>query len=454
MKLKNIRFLSEANIKGNKKSSYTVLFVCLLVVSLTLILSFSVVINNSVNEYKNDVRARMIELSPCENGEITEELKARIMSLEHIESVNTLKGMRNQYINIVDISEYDKDCRDIFNDNKLSDSFASIWSLIGDEKMSVIAGESLDETPVFSCIIPSLFYPFEYETTDENLNYIDGESLIGKTITIKPSGNNGFETLYNIDPSVSPYTNEWMYLPALEYKLKVVGVYYASPTAKGYYEHIYVSEETGRLILEKAITASSIDNKESEFMKWWNTPSLRTHYIVIDDYDNLTEVCNNLFEIGINVSPTPELGIRNGVMMISKIFSVASTLFIIVSLILCIVNLVQSTILSLLNRKAEIGLLKAMGYKTSNIFSCMYYEQLSLTLKGCFIGALISSVVILITNYIFNHSTYVNRLYVVDWKYYFTFLMVSVTIAIVVPLICQVCSLHKLLKIHPKEAMS
>ena len=454
MKLKNIIFLSEANIKGNKKSSYIVLFVCLLVVSLTLILSFSIVINNSVNEYKNDVRARMIELSPCENGEITEELKARIMTLEHIESVNTLKGMRNQYINIVDMSEYDKDCREIFNDNELSDSFASIWSLIGDEKMSVVAGESLDETPVFSCIIPSLFYPFEYETTDENLNYIDGESLIGKTITIKPSGNNGFETLYNIDPSVSPYTNEWMYLPALEYKLKVVGVYYASPTAKGYYEHIYVSEETGRLILEKAITASSIDNKESEFMKWWNTPSLRTHYIVIDDYDNLTEVCNNLFEIGINVSPTPELGIRNGVMMISKIFSVASTLFIIASLILCIVNLVQSTILSLLNRKAEIGLLKAMGYKTSHIFSSMYYEQLSLTLKGSFIGGLISFVVIFITNYIFNHSTYVNRLYVIDWKYYFIFLIVSVSISIVIPLICQVCSLHKLLKIQPKEAMS
>lgn len=42
--------------------------------------------------------------------------------------------------------------------------------------------KSLDESPVYSCIIPSLFYPFEYENTDSDLNYIDGESLIGKQL--------------------------------------------------------------------------------------------------------------------------------------------------------------------------------------------------------------------------------------------------------------------------------
>lgn len=59
--------------------------------------------------------------------------------------------------------------------------------------MDVMAGKSLDESPVYSCIIPSLFYPFEYENTDSDLNYIDGESLIGKTITVTPSNGDGLE---------------------------------------------------------------------------------------------------------------------------------------------------------------------------------------------------------------------------------------------------------------------
>ena len=39
------------------------------------------------------------------------------------------------------------------------------------------------------------------------------------------------------------YENKTMYLPAIEYKLKVVGVYYSEPTTKGYYNHIFVSED-------------------------------------------------------------------------------------------------------------------------------------------------------------------------------------------------------------------
>lgn len=71
--------------------------------------------------------------------------------------------------------------------------------------MDVMAGKSLDESPVYSCIIPSLFYPFEYENTDSDLNYIDGESLIGKTITVTPSNGDGLEVFYNIDPELAMY---------------------------------------------------------------------------------------------------------------------------------------------------------------------------------------------------------------------------------------------------------
>lgn len=456
MKIKSIHFWAKANIQGNKKSNLIMGFMILLVISLTMISSYSIVITNAVNRYMNDTRARMVELSPCVNGALTDDVIDNIMQIDHVESVSMLQGMRNQLCDILSVKD-ENNFEIEFSEHRNTNKNAYTWALIGNEKIDVIAGKSLDKTPTFSCIIPSLFYPFDdTNIKGENIDYLDGESLLGTTITVKPFGENGFETLYNIDPEITPYANEWLYLPALEYKLKVVGVYYAAPLTNGYYDSIYVSEETGKLIMEQAFEASSIDmsDENSDVVKWWNTPSLRTHYLVVDDYDNLADVCNELGEIGIYVSPTPELGIKEGTIVIAKIFSIASILLITASAILCITNLTQSTINSLTIRKGELGLLKTLGYKNTHIFSCLYYEQLLLNLKGCIIGAVISALVIFITNLIFMHSTYVNRLYIVDWKYYFIFLAISIAIAVIVPLICQLIFFRKLDKIQPREAMS
>ena len=57
-------------------------------------------------------------------------------------------------------------------------------------------------------------------------------------------------------------------------------------------------------------------------------------------------------------------------------------------------------------------------------------------------------------NFMFNHDTYINRLYVVNWTDYLIFLAVSLALAVVVPLICQLISLCKINKIQPKDAMN
>jgi ABC-type antimicrobial peptide transport system permease subunit len=84
----------------------------------------------------------------------------------------------------------------------------------------------------------------------------------------------------------------------------------------------------------------------------------------------------------------------------------------------------------------------------------MYFEQLILTIRGCAIGAVISALVIAVMNFMFNHDTYINRLYVVNWTDYLIFLAVSLALAVVVPLICQLISLCKINKIQPKDAMN
>ncbi|MCD8025805.1 MAG: ABC transporter permease [Clostridiales bacterium] len=458
MKIRNINFLASANLKGNRKSGTVIALTVILVISLTVISSFSLTITGAVNEYKQDTRARMLEVDPW-NGALTEDVIESIEQIEHVESVNELKGMWDHGFYITGVSdengEVNEELQQEYNDK---DAFISAWSLIGDEKMNVIAGDTLDDSPTFSCIIPSLFYPFDLEYTgegyDNNLDYIDGESLLGKTITV--CAGEYFEDLYNIDPEDSINGNEWVYLPALEYKLKIVGVYYSSPTAKGYYDDIYVSEETGVLIEEMAVEAylDDLTSDDSLVAKWWNTPSLHTHYVVVDDVDNIEAVYNELTEMNIVCAGDSELGIRESVVTMSYIFSIASVLMIAVTMILLVINLMQSSVNSLIERKGEIGLLKAVGYRNSQIFACLYCEQLKMTVYGFVIGAASSGAIIFICNLIFNHLDYIARLYIVDWSYYFIFLAISLAAAITVPLICQLITLHKLNKIQPKDAMS
>ena len=205
MKIKNINFLAKANIKGNRKSIFITAFMVILVISLTLISSYAVTINRAVTDYKNDIRARMITFSPIENGAVTDELKSKLMSFDHVEDIYELKGIINQHMDVVDVSDENGEYKDFYKGNENLNSSLQLYPLIGDEKMDVMAGKSLDESPVYSCIIPSLFYPFEYENTDSDLNYIDGESLIGKTITVTPSYGDGLEVFYNIDPELVMY---------------------------------------------------------------------------------------------------------------------------------------------------------------------------------------------------------------------------------------------------------
>ena len=79
------------------------------------------------------------------------------------------------------------------------------------------------------------------------------------------------------------------------------------------------------------------------------------HFIVVDDYDNIVPLCNELNEAGYFVFSDPELGIQEETVKLSKVFKILSAFMISASLILCVVILIQSTVLSLFNRKGEIG---------------------------------------------------------------------------------------------------
>lgn len=65
-------------------------------------------------------------------------------------------------------------------------------------------------------------------------------------------------------------------------------------------------------IIQDAFDASIIDlnDERSNAVHWYKTPSLHDHFIVVDDYDNIVPLCNELNEAGYFVFSDPELEYR------------------------------------------------------------------------------------------------------------------------------------------------
>ena len=160
MKLSDIKFLATANSKGNKKSNLIIALMFLMVISIALISSFSITVEKSINERKEDFRSRALELLPW-SGELTDGILKTIRGIDHVQEVFMLKGMRDVSFSILEITDENGKCDNLQKQIAEEDSGAWTFSLIGNEKKSVIAGKSLDESPTFSCIIPNklIFFP-------------------------------------------------------------------------------------------------------------------------------------------------------------------------------------------------------------------------------------------------------------------------------------------------------
>ncbi len=446
MKLKYTFALSNSNLKGNRHSISGVAVTALLCISLTVISLLSFTLSRQMNEYKNDFRARTIEAYPY-NRVFDEKTLDEISKINHVESIDIEDELRVQFFHIENICDENGTYDELQNLINEKDTLISAWSLIGREKRPVIAGKSLDETPQFSCIIPHLFYPFDedvYET--KGLDYIDGESLIGKTLTLN-EGSSGF----NID-FFDGTEGRRITVPSFDVKLKIVGVYYASVTADGNPSMIYISEETGKELIKTA--SERAGENIDELTNFINRPEFHNIHITVDDFDNLNEVYNELSQMNIFVLEGTELGINPTIPVITTIFKVLSVMITSSTFIISLILILQSSKSIINNKKDEIGMMKAVGYKNSEIFSCITAEHIIMTLRGFIIGTAVSAITVTIINLINYNSTYANRIYIINWIDYLIFTIIALVIVVFVPLICQILFLRKLTKIQPKDAMN
>lgn len=422
MRLRYSYFIANANIKGNYKSSAISILMLFMTLAFTLVFVFSQTITDGIDLYKNELRARMLLIYPAKRL-LNEDVLEQIRQMDHVEWIGMQDEMRSQFFDVESIT----DENGIYDEvQKLFDQrggFLEAWSLINEVHKKVIAGNTLDESPMFSCIIPSLFYPFDAAVYEENdLQYLDAERLIGKTLTLSTE-KYGYWLGYNWEDGEGTGT----FLPGFKIDLKIVGVYYASATGDGGSDEIFISEETGKRIQEMAVEGAGWAVR-----KYYETPNLHNYHVIVDDYKNLDYVRKCLGDMNVDCYPDPELGISKGNIGIEVVFRVISRILTIGTLLLCMVNVLQSATNMLMSRKGELGLMKAIGYTDRAIFCCIALEQLLLTLRGCLVGSGIAAIVIAVANHINEHNIFTNRYFMLDFIVFCYFLFFLVVLCFVV----------------------
>ena len=458
MKLWRINFLVKSNSRRNKKSGSVFLLLLLSVFALTLIMSFTATLNRALDGFKNQDPARRLSINTTfvDLGMqiLTPELIGEIGRLEHVVSVDMDDGMDYQFFKINKVTDDNGDCTGMLPVPP-EDTSIETWTLYKTQKMDVVAGRRLDESPVFSCIVPDSFCPVDdYDTeSGEKDGYMqNGLDYLGKTLTVKVDGKS-FEIL-EYKESGGVYLMQWDFLPALEYKFRVVGVYHASYEGGGNPRTVYVSNETANQIERMAVDATKSEIYIEEYYDALKRTDLHSFTVLVDRAENVEEVRRILQNMKVHVYPGTQQTVPEDVGLFANVFIAAGNFFTVAVLVLTVINLFLSTSNSLLGRKAEIGLLKAIGYKNRQVFWCLYLEQAALGLRAFVIGGGISALAVFVINLINANGAFVNRIYVVSWWDFLALCAAALLLTIIVPLLCELTLLHSMMKISPRQAMA
>ena len=458
MKLWRINFLVKSNSRRNKKSGSVFFLLLLSVFALTLIMSFTATLNRALDGFKNQDPARRLSINTTfvDLGMqiLTPELIGEIGRLEHVVSVDMDDGMDYQFFKINKVTDDNGDCTGMLPVPP-EDTSIETWALYKTQKMDVVAGRRLDESPVFSCIVPDSFCPvddYDIERGEKDGYMQNGLDYLGKTLTVRVDGKS-FEIL-EYKESGGVYLMQWDFLPALEYKFRVVGVYHASYEGGGNPNTVYVSNETANQIERMAVGATKSEIYIEEYYDALKRTDLHSFTVLVDRAENVEEVRRILQNMKVHVYPGTQQTVPEDVGLFANVFIAAGNFFTVAVLLLTVINLFLSTSNSLLGRKAEIGLLKAIGYKNRQVFWCLYLEQAALGLRAFVIGGGISALAVFVINLINANGAFVNRIYVVSWWDFLALCAAALLLTIIVPLLCELTLLHSMMKISPRQAMA
>ena len=317
----------------------------------------------------------------------------------------------------------------------------------------VIKGTNLDKSPVMSCILPDTFTYVEYNYEKDELTgrkeRIATENLLGKTLSVDLEYN-----IHLFKKSGVGYSDDSVNLPKISYQLKVVGIYhYSQSTALDGSPDIVISKETAQKIDQMALDNAVKNGMKDDLDDYIDDDQAREYIVTADSIDNINEVIDTLFEKGVNVVGSAGI-LDESMLTVTAVFGGVGTFLTVAILLLTVINIFLSVHNNIAERKAEIGLMKAVGYKTSQIFYSMYLENIILAVKSLLIGGALSAAAVLIINLVNSSGDTIQQMYVMPWLSFLILLAIAFGVILVIPLVCLLIMVYNIAKIQPQEAMN
>ena len=462
MRINNNLFLAKANLKGSKRKDTVMVMMILSVISVTLLVGFLGVANTVLEQNKNAKCYRQAVIFPkteyeeVESVGVTNKNIKEILSIDHVISCEKRDLPPSESITVTKIlDEKNKNISNTTNETSLEKINEDMCSQIYDEDLvtRVIKGTNLDKSPVMSCILPDTFTYVEYNYEKDELTgrkeRIATENLLGKTLSVDLEYN-----IHLFKKSGVGYSDDSVNLPKISYQLKVVGIYhYSQSTALDGSPDIVISKETAQKIDQMALDNAVKNGMKDDLDDYINDDQAREYIVTADSIDNINEVIDTLFEKGVNVVGSEGI-LDESMLAFTGIFGGVGTFLTVAILLLTVINIFLSVHNNIAERKAEIGLMKAVGYKTGQIFYSMYLENIILAVKALLIGGALSAAAVLIINLVNSSGDTVQQTYVMPWTSFLILLAIAFGVILVIPLVCLLIMVYNIAKIQPQEAMN
>lgn len=408
MPIKNTLKLALTNIR--RKKGPTVLSLLFLTVTLSVLLLTNALASslNRFTEKSLANRVRCRSLSVNYNGEFETEAGAleKIKKLEHV----TAAVPQAAYY-------FGGTCEELADESKNLDGEVAFFGANRDTAPEAVAGKGLDDQSENVCLVPWNFRPTSSSKIGDS-SPLRGEDWIGKELTF-----------HFVEDSADPNPKEYTYC------FEVIGVYDSDMSMDDdnalYLSYADVYQMT------KDVTPYMVDLPDNM------TSSV---VVIVDNYKNLGVVQAELGKLGFSTDIIA--GINTDLIGFLSTFGYA--LFCSM-MIVTVINIMLSSASYVKERTGEIGLLKAIGYRNSQIKTIFVVEMVLLGAVSFVVslGAALVAADAFRGSLVVQDISWLKLELRVEWYLY----LLAPLFAVVFPVIGSAFSLRRITKIQPSDAL-
>ncbi len=436
-------WLSAANTRRGRRNTGIFVLMTIGLTSLILVIGMAQMLNAFMDRATNNDYARRILFGPMEleNQPLTDPQKKKIEQMNGVLSLEENNRWVSKYCELI---SYKTDNGEIQKFPEIiHEPGAGVISAYKTETIQSLYGKQLSDSQTYACLVPNYFYPdFDTDILNEDVDFLDGRNFIGTTLY--------FKSTKSLVP-MGQYSS--VDIPLIEFQLEVIGVYDIKNTAFTPGD-ILVSYNTGieldKLCMDALKQKNPVGYEAVQEKR--QQDNYKFYSVLVDDYKNVQNVITQLEEIGIS-NCTPSVIIMDSFKLLTSVVNIAGRAFTFAVLGLAVLNIFLAVHNAMTERTKEIGLLKAIGYKDRQVFLSMYLEQLKIGMKSFCIAAVLSAAAFALYNWFAQNGSYDSMLKTVSWTSAALLAAAALAIAVLVPLLCQLFTLRRLVKIPPSEAM-